>query len=124
MKRIFVMLLMMGPVFSFARMMARTDTFPPLPGRDFRRDTLSLLPLNKSLMLGEGFRQEVPPIVKRELRRESVYFLRPDHMPCRYPDLAQVERMPVRLSANGDRMPNGARRENSRRFNGLVLTRP
>lgn len=106
------MLLMMGPVFSFAQAMTRADTLPLLSGRDFRRDTLSLLPLNKSLMLGEGLRQELPPIMKRELRRESVGFLRPDHMPCRYPDLALVERMPVRRSVNGDRMPNGVRREN------------
>jgi hypothetical protein len=120
MKLLFVFLLMMGPVFSFARAMDGTDTLPPVPGRDFRRDTLSLPLLNKSIMLGETFRQQLPPIMKMDLRRESGIFLRPDHMPCRYPDLALVERMPVLRSANADRMPNGFRGENVRRFNGLV----
>ncbi len=39
---------------------------------------------------------------------DSIRILRPDHMPCRIPDLASVERMPVRQLPNGrpiDHMP-------------------
>ena len=35
--------------------------------------------------------------------------LKPDDMPCLVPDLAKVERIPVRRAASADPMPNGLR---------------
>jgi hypothetical protein len=39
----------------------------------------------------------------------KVRAMAPDRMPCRVPDLARVERMPMLRSANKDPMPNGFR---------------
>ena len=36
--------------------------------------------------------------------------MRPDNMPCLVPDLARVERMPVRRLSGNDPMPNGMMR--------------
>jgi hypothetical protein len=38
---------------------------------------------------------------------EQIRNMKPDRMPCLVPDLARLERMPVRRSSNADPMPNG-----------------
>jgi hypothetical protein len=94
MKHVFVFLLLLGPVFSFARTVVGRDTL------------------------------QLPSVLKMVSDRDSPGYLQPDHMPCRYPQLALVERMPILLSVNADRMPNGFRYKSPLRFNGLVVPGP
>jgi hypothetical protein len=42
-------------------------------------------------------------------RTDSIRVMSPDRMPCVVPNLAYMERMPIRRQRNGDKMPNGAK---------------
>ena len=96
----------------FGLMMGAAAHGQVLPGTDSALLKLKLqIPGPLPLSINGFLRSPEKPQGLWSALEGPVRMLKPDYMPCLVPDLAKVERMPVRRAANADPMPNGFRPE-------------